>query len=101
MFKRLNRQERVLVERWLSPSAPSWGVTAVTEAARGGAPWLGGAAGLALWPGRWRAGARDAAVAVAVASGLAHLIGHALVRQRPRTWRPPSYKAIPHTPTWP
>ena len=101
MFKRLNRQERVLVERWLSPSAPSWGLTAVTEAARGGALWLGGAAGLALWPGRWRAGARDAAVAVAVASGFAHLIGHVLVRQRPAASRLPAYEAMTHKPTSP
>src|SRR4051794_8619175 len=99
MFKRLNRQERVLVERWLSPSAPSWGLTAVTEAARGGALWLCGAAGLALWPGRWRAGARDAAVAVAVASGFAHSIGHVLVRQRPAASRLPAYEAMTHKPT--
>jgi membrane-associated phospholipid phosphatase len=99
MFKRLNRQERVLVERWLSPSAPSWGLTAVTEAARGGALWLCGAAGLALWPGRWRAGARDAAVAVAVASGFAHSIGHVLVRQRPAASRLPAYEAMTHKAT--
>lgn len=76
-------------------------MTAVTEAARGGVLWLIGAAGLALWPGRCRAGARDAAIAVAAASGLTHLTGRVLVRRRPAASDLPAHEALTHKPTSP
>jgi membrane-associated phospholipid phosphatase len=100
MFTGLNRRERRLVERWLPHDAPPRGLTALTEAARGGTLWfLVGAAGLALWPGPTRAGARDAAMAVAIASGLAHVIGRVLVRERPAASHLPAYEALIHKPS--
>jgi membrane-associated phospholipid phosphatase len=101
MFDRLNRQERGVVERRLPSDAPPWGLIAITEAARGGLLWFVAAAGLALWPGRWRAGARDAAVAVVVASVLAQVIGRVLVRRRPAASDLPAYEALSHKPTSP
>jgi membrane-associated phospholipid phosphatase len=101
MFEGWNRQERRLVERRLPRDAPPRGLVVVTEAARGGLLWLVGAAALALRPGRCRAAARDAAIAVALASGLAHLTGHVLVRQRPAAADLPAYEALTHKPTSP
>ena len=82
MFEWLNREERGLVERRLPRDAPSRRLIAVTEATRGGALWLVAAAALALRPGLCRVGARDAAIAVAAASGLANLTRRLLVRRR-------------------
>jgi membrane-associated phospholipid phosphatase len=101
MFEGLNQRERGLVEGHLSREAPSRGLVAVTEVARGGVLWLAVAAALALRPGQWRAGARDAALAVALASGLAHLIHHVLVRQRPAASHLPAHEALRHKPTSP
>jgi len=101
MFKRLNREESGLLERRLPRDAPSRGLIAVTEAARGGALWLAAAAALALRPGRCRSGARDAALAVAAASGLANLTRRVLVRRRPAARDLPAYEALAHKPTSP
>lgn len=101
MFEGLNRRERSLVDQWLPRDAPPRGLTVLTEVARGGVLWFIGAAGLALWPGRCRAGARDAAVAVVVASALAHLVGRVLLRRRPAASGVAAYEALPHKPTSP
>ena len=101
MFEWLNREERGLVERRLPRDAPSRRLIAVTEAARGGALWLVAAAALALRPGLCRVGARDAAIAVAAASGLANLTRRLLVRRRPAARDLPAHKALAHKPTSP
>jgi membrane-associated phospholipid phosphatase len=101
MFEGLNRRERELVERRLPREAPSPGLTAISDAARGGTLWLMVCAGLALRSGRWRAGARDAAMSVAMASAVAHLTGHLLVRRRPAASDLPARQALAHQPTSP
>ncbi|MBV9919872.1 MAG: phosphatase PAP2 family protein [Pseudonocardia sp.] len=99
MFSKLNRLERQVVERCLPEDAPVSGLTMISDATQGGLLWLVICAGLALWPGRWRAGARDAAVSVAAASALAHLTGRVLVRRRPAASDVPAYQALAHKPT--
>ena len=69
--------------------APAWGAVA----ARG--------RGVALRPGLDHVGARDAAIAVAAASGLANLTRRLLVRRRPAARDLPAHEAPAHKPTSP
>jgi membrane-associated phospholipid phosphatase len=101
MFEGLNRREWSVVEQWLPRDAPPRGLTGLAEVARGGVLWLIVAAGLTFRPGRCRAGARDAAVAVVVVSALAHLVGRVLHRRRPAASGVAAYEALPHKPTSP
>src|SRR5690242_1032678 len=101
MFEKLNRRERELVERRLPQVAPPRGMTAFGDAARGGVLWLLVCAALAVRPGPMRLGARDAAVSVGLASGLAHLTGRVLLRRRPAAADLPAYQALAHKPTSP